>query len=105
MAIIDKSDQNHSRASQYYKQQTKAGTIWATSDYILDESITRIRYNIRHHKAVDAIKLFDQAKNLGLLRVIKIDDRPWVCVKFVGGLNQQGRFSDDGFCIIIVGFI
>jgi predicted nucleic acid-binding protein len=74
IAVIDKADQYHLKASEYFKQKTKEGTRWITSDYILDETITRLRYNVGHRKAVEAIHRFDRAETLKLLRLIKIDD-------------------------------
>jgi len=74
VAVTDKADQHHLEASRFFKQRMKNGTRWITSDYVLSETITRIRYNVGHRLAVEAIKRFNRAAGLDLLRIVKIDD-------------------------------
>ena len=56
LAIINKKDNNHVAATQFL-EEIKNGKIRIkkiiTSDYIIDETLTRIRYSVGHKEAVE----------------------------------------------------
>ena len=56
LAIINKKDNNHVAAIQFL-EEIKNGKIRIkkiiTSDYIIDETLTRIRYSVGHKEAVE----------------------------------------------------
>ncbi|MFA4957973.1 MAG: type II toxin-antitoxin system VapC family toxin [Candidatus Methanoperedens sp.] len=56
LALVNEKDNNHTAAIQFI-EQIKNGNIRikkiVTSDYIIDETLTRIRYSVGHKEAVD----------------------------------------------------
>jgi predicted nucleic acid-binding protein len=56
LAIVNEKDNNHAAAIQFL-EEIKNGKIRIkkiiTSDYIIDETLTRIRYSVGHKEAVE----------------------------------------------------
>lgn len=56
LALVNEKDNNHAVATQFL-EEIKNGKIRIkkiiTSDYIIDETITRIRYSVGHKEAVE----------------------------------------------------
>ncbi len=46
----------------------------ATTDYIIDETITRLRYDLGHAVAVKFLDLIERAERTKALQIIRIDD-------------------------------
>ncbi|MDI3547221.1 MAG: uncharacterized protein PWR10_873 [Halanaerobiales bacterium] len=73
LAVAIKNDKNHRKAVNYYKRILNEGNLLITSDYIIDETITRLRYDLSYGKAIQFKKLIDQAEDEDLLRIEWID--------------------------------
>ncbi len=56
LALVNEKDKNHAAAMQFL-EEIKNGKIRVkkiiTSDYIIDETLTRIRYSVGHNEAVE----------------------------------------------------
>lgn len=56
LALVNEKDENHAEAIQFL-DEIKTGKIRIkkiiTSDYIIDETLTRIRYSVGHKEAVE----------------------------------------------------
>lgn len=56
LAIVNEKDDNH-RAAKRFLEEIKRGKVKVkkiiTSDYIIDETLTRIRYSVGHKEAVE----------------------------------------------------
>jgi predicted nucleic acid-binding protein len=48
-----------------------------TSDYIIDETLTRIRYDSGHGKAVEFLDIINESIGKGFLVMKRIDERIW----------------------------
>ncbi len=52
-ALYDRSDTNHARASAFL-QELRGQKAWlVTSDYILDETLTLLRFRAGHREAIE----------------------------------------------------
>jgi len=72
-AVLVKSDTNHQRAAKYFSQELEAKKYFVTTNFILDETITRLRYDVSPEKAVEFYRLAMKAEKENTLRIVTID--------------------------------
>ena len=71
IALNDKSDQYHNRAAAKSLEIKRQKVELITSEYIIDESITLIRYRVSHYAAV----IFGDALfNSSIVKIIDVKD-------------------------------
>ena len=77
IAVTVKMDQNHKKANYTYGRllSRKAGLV--TSDYVIDESITRIRYDSGHREALRFYEIIMKSIELCFLTLRRIDAEIW----------------------------
>ncbi len=73
IALTDASDQYHNEARRIYAELKKSRPRFLTTDYVMDETITRLRYDADHPTALRCIDLFFKAEASGALRIIYTD--------------------------------
>ena len=76
-AVASADDRRHGIASAHYLSLVAEGARLLTSDYILDETITRLRYDFGHHVAVAFREQVERAAEQGFLNVVWVDERVW----------------------------
>lgn len=69
IACINPHDQNYQQATSYLVDLRKSNTIMVTSDYIIDETLTWLRYNVSHHAAVNVMNQWKEAEKIKILTV------------------------------------
>ncbi len=69
MAMAVRRDQYHEAAAQYYRQLSGTRTRLLTSNYVLVETFTRIRYDDGHLPAVRFHTILERAVDEGYLEV------------------------------------
>ncbi|MGK5095540.1 PIN domain-containing protein [Deltaproteobacteria bacterium TL4] len=74
IALIDTSDQYHREAVSIYTCLKKQQARFLTTDYVVDETITRVRYDASHHLALQCLDLLTLSKDTGILRMIHTDE-------------------------------
>ena len=75
IALADRSDQYHEEAKRIYARLKQDHIRLITSDYIVDETVTRLRYDSSHQHAVRFLDLIARAEEIGVLqRVIVSPD-------------------------------
>jgi predicted nucleic acid-binding protein len=72
IAMAVKRDRYHKKAATFYRKLSKAKVRLATSNYVLAETYTRIRYDDGHTKALQFNALIQEAVKAGKL------DLEWV---------------------------
>ncbi|MBL7075114.1 PIN domain-containing protein [candidate division KSB1 bacterium] len=70
IALYDRDDQYHQRASQFLKTYKGRPVTYHTSDYIIDESITHLRYTVGLEAS---IKLWDSLFSSPVILIHAID--------------------------------
>jgi hypothetical protein len=68
VALYDRSDKSHDRASEYWNRLRKRSAELWTSDYILDETLTLLRMRAGHRGAV----LFGESVRSSGLKVLEV---------------------------------
>ncbi len=74
IAIAVKSGDKHQIASAYYLDLLKKRAGLVTSNYVLSETLTRIRYNVSHAKAVELHRIIDQSVKENQLAIHWVDE-------------------------------
>ena len=69
IAMAVKRDRYHKKAATYYRKLSRARVRLATSNYVLAETYTRIRYDDGHAKALQFNTLIQQTIKAGRLNL------------------------------------
>jgi len=69
IAMAVKRDRFHKKAASYYRKLSKQNIPLATSNYVLSETLTRIRYDDGHAKALQFNSLIQEATKVRRLRL------------------------------------
>lgn len=75
IAVVVKSDKNHKLASGHYTHLLEKNAKLVTSNYILSETHTRIRYDVNHSKAVEFHRIISKAHREKRIVIIRVDEK------------------------------
>ena len=73
IAILNPNDQYHCEAIAIYNNLRDQETQLLTTDYVIDEAVTRLRYDTNHSVAVAFLEFIGNAEIAGGLTVLAID--------------------------------
>lgn len=73
IALLVEADQYHEIAVVHYEELLQGRAHLFTSDFVLDETVTRIRYDATHAAAVSFLDLVRQAETKGSLTVLEVN--------------------------------
>ena len=73
IALSHPKDQYHSDAVAIYNDLVHQDVQLLTTDYVIDETVTRLRYDFNHSGAVEFFDFIESIKNTGILTVVEID--------------------------------
>ena len=73
IALSSQRDQNHNDAVTIYADLKRQRARFLTTDYVLDETITRLRYDVSHSVAVQFLDFIERAQKIDGLTVTEID--------------------------------
>lgn len=74
IAIMVEKDRNHGKAKEYFEALLSEGAALLTSNYVLSETYTRLRYDVGHREAVRFHGIVERAKDEKKLRVVYVDE-------------------------------
>jgi predicted nucleic acid-binding protein len=74
IALSDRKDQHHGDAVAIYTRLKRRKERLLTTDYLVDETVTRLRYDLSHSAAVKFLDFIERAEETGVLTVIRIDE-------------------------------
>jgi predicted nucleic acid-binding protein len=93
LSLLVPKDPAH-EASRRYLLALRAGrALITTSDFVLDEVITRLRYDVGHSKAAEFMALTHEAQDAGRLRVYRITPDLWRKAEAIFLLYKDSRLS------------
>lgn len=94
LSVFDRSDAHHAACSRFWKELFhKPRCEPVISDYILDELTTRIRYQISHVKAVQALTTLLQLVDSHHLTLIWVDQTYFAQARSIFERYDDQRFS------------
>jgi len=70
IAVTDTFDQYHRQAVKIYSLLKKERKRFVTTDYVIDETVTRLRYDAGHSSALRYLDLLALAQETGTLRIV-----------------------------------
>ena len=73
IALSNQRDQNYTDAVTIYADLKRQRARFLTTDYVLDETITRLRYDVSHSVAVQFLDFIERAEKIDGLTVTEID--------------------------------
>ena len=73
IAILNPNDQYHREAIAIYSNLRDQETQLLTTDYVIDETVTRLRYDTNHSVAVAFLEFIGNAEIAGGLTLVEID--------------------------------
>ncbi|HIH12381.1 TPA: hypothetical protein HA242_01535 [Candidatus Woesearchaeota archaeon] len=68
--MIDKSDDYHEAATKIYANLERRSAWLITSDYVIDETVTWLRYKVGHNAAVE---FWNRLHNSKITEIIRVD--------------------------------
>lgn len=75
LALLERQDYYHASASTHYDQLATAGVGFLTTNYVVDETGTRLRYDVGLRAALAFRASLTQLSRAGRARVVWIDER------------------------------
>ncbi|MBM4466167.1 MAG: PIN domain-containing protein [Chloroflexi bacterium] len=88
-ALYDRSDVHHARASAFLHELNKQKAQLITSDYVLDETLTLLRFRAGHKEAIEFGKWVLQSP---LVKVINVGEKIWQAA-----WEMFARYDDKNF--------
>ena len=73
IALVSQRDQHYNDAVTIFNDLIQQRTQLLTTDYVIDETATRLRYKVNHSIAVQFLNLIESSKVTGRLTVTEID--------------------------------
>ncbi len=75
IALSDRRDQYHGDALAIYTKFKKRKQRLTTTTYVIDETITRLRYDLSHSIAIAFMDFIERAEETRVLSVLFIDQK------------------------------
>lgn len=75
IALLSRDDRQHAAAVHRYRQLVEHGDRLLTTNYVVDETATHLRYRLGLPAALDFRRMLDDAAATGRVRVAWVDER------------------------------
>lgn len=73
IGLLNPKDQHHNAAVTIYDRLKSQRAPVVTTDYVIDETITRLRYDVSHPAAVKFLDFIDRVEEQNVLTVERVD--------------------------------
>ncbi len=93
IAILNPNDQYHHEAIAIYRNFQQQKTRFLTTDYIIDETVTRLGYDANHSIAVMFLNRIEQLVATGILILVEIDTDVFEKTKVLFRQYDSARLS------------
>ncbi len=93
IAISNPRDQHHSEAVAIYNELRHRETQLLTTDYVIDETVTRLRYDESHHMAVLFLRYIEHLESATDVIVVAIDNNLFLKAKALFRQYDSARLS------------
>ena len=74
IALLNQRDQHHHDAVAVFNDLQQQQTRLLTTDYVIDETVTRLRYDTNHSLTVQFLNRIDFLVETGVLTIAEIDE-------------------------------
>jgi predicted nucleic acid-binding protein len=76
-AVSNQPDQHFTAAQNYFSTAVRRGARLMTSDYVLDETLTRLRYDYGHAGAMAFWESTQKARRGYALDIVRVTEATW----------------------------
>jgi predicted nucleic acid-binding protein len=90
--VTSEQDRQHTASVAYYRNAVESKALLLTSDYVLDETLTRLRYDFGHRVAMQFWERITQAEAVRRLLILRVDVATWSAA-----LDIFARYEDQDF--------
>lgn len=73
IGLLNPKDRHYNAAVTIYERLERQRRPLATTDYVIDETITRLRYDVSHPVAVKFLDFINRVEEQNVLTVVRID--------------------------------
>ena len=73
IALFNRRDQHHTEARAIFNELERQRERLFTTDYVLDETVTRLRYDVNHSAATGFLDAVERAEEKKTVTVVAID--------------------------------
>ena len=77
LSVVNEADKYHEAGRPYFEELIDARARLLTTDFILDEALTRLRYDVGYRKAVQFLELSRHAGSAGVIVLEPISPALW----------------------------
>ena len=77
LSVLVEADRYHEAGSAYFRALIDSGAVVVTTDFVLDEVLTRLRYDVGHRSATEFLVLLHEAVAAGALSIRRITEDLW----------------------------
>ncbi len=77
LSVVIQSDQYHQAGKADFEAIIDVGALALTTDFVLDEVLTRLRYEVGHAKAAESLTLVHGGVDGGAIRIHRITEDLW----------------------------
>ena len=93
IAISNPKDQHHREAVTIYNRIQQRKIYFLTTDYVIDETITRLRYDTNHSLAIMFLSHIEMLVETGVLTVVEINKDVFAAAKALFRQYDSARLS------------
>ncbi len=93
LSVMVEADRYHAAGTAYFRALLDLHASMVTTDFVLDEVITRLRYDVGHDKAAEFVSLVHRAAETAVLRVYRITEELWAQAEIIFLRYGDVRFS------------
>ena len=93
IALLNQRDQHNRDAVNVFTDLRDQQLRLVTSDYIVDETVTRIRYDTNHKLAVEFLNRIELLVETEILTVVQIDEKVFTEAKMLFRQYGSARLS------------
>lgn len=77
LSVLIQTDRFYQTGTDYFRHLVVSQASLATTDFVLDEVITRLRYDVGHQEASEFLALVHDATDSGALAIHRITEELW----------------------------
>ncbi|MBW3623208.1 MAG: hypothetical protein KY468_07330 [Armatimonadetes bacterium] len=93
LSVLISTDRYHERGSRYFQELIHRRTRFFTTDFILDEVITRLRYDVGHSIALQFLDLIHESEASGILVIHSIIQEDWGRAEAIFRQYKESKLS------------
>jgi predicted nucleic acid-binding protein len=93
ISVVDEGDAHHEAGSAYLGALMDLHVRLLTTDFVLDEVVTRLRYDVGHAKAAEFLALVRASVDRHILEIVHVDADLWARAEAIFLRYRDARLS------------